>query len=74
MHIVIVPRSIASGSLVLAHVEAIKLKFSCRVIQHGIKSQHSTIEPTMQIDLTGALPTEEVFWLNFEEGYFACQG
>ena len=29
---------------------------------------------SIQIDLTGALPTEEVFWLNFEEGYFACQG
>ena len=27
-----------------------------------------------QIDLTAALPTGEVFWLNFEEGYFACQG
>ena len=26
-----------------------------------------------QIDLTNTVPTEEVFWLNFEEGYFACQ-
>ncbi|TRY77381.1 hypothetical protein TCAL_07911, partial [Tigriopus californicus] len=30
-------------------------------------------QPGRQIDLTGALPTSEVFWLNFEEGYFACQ-
>ena len=26
-----------------------------------------------QIDLTSVLPTDEVFWINFEEGYFACQ-
>lgn len=26
-----------------------------------------------QIDLTSVLPSDEVFWLNFEEGYFACQ-
>ena len=23
--------------------------------------------------MTGVLPTEELFWLNIEEGYFACQ-
>ena len=26
-----------------------------------------------QIDLTHKMPAQEVFWLNFEEGYFACQ-
>ena len=30
-------------------------------------------QPGRQIDLTEVLPTEEVFWINYEEGYFACQ-
>ena len=41
----------------------------------GVRSQ-SLLYPQQagrQIDLTGLLPTNEVFWLNLEEGYFACQ-
>ena len=30
-------------------------------------------QPGRQVDLTKVLPTNEVFWLNIEEGYFACQ-
>ena len=30
-------------------------------------------QPGRQVDLTQALPNQEVFWLNIEEGYFACQ-
>ena len=30
-------------------------------------------QPGQQVDLTNVLPTGEVFWLNLEEGYFACQ-
>ena len=40
-----------------------------------VRSQ-SLLFPTQhgrQIDLTHKMPTNEVFWLNFEEGYFACQ-
>ena len=30
-------------------------------------------QPGRQVDLTHVLPTTELFWLNIEEGYFACQ-
>ena len=30
-------------------------------------------QPGRQVDLSQVLPTSEVFWLNIEEGYFACQ-
>lgn len=30
-------------------------------------------QPGRQVDLTKVLPTSEVFWLNIEEAYFACQ-
>ena len=30
-------------------------------------------QPGRQVDLTKVLPTTEVFWLNIEESYFACQ-
>lgn len=30
-------------------------------------------QPGRQVDLTHVLPTAELFWLNIEEGYFACQ-
>ena len=30
-------------------------------------------QPGRQVDLSKILPTEELFWLNLEEGYFACQ-
>ena len=30
-------------------------------------------QPGRQVDLSKVLPTQELFWLNLEEGYFACQ-
>jgi hypothetical protein len=30
-------------------------------------------QPGRQVDLSKVLPTTELFWLNIEEGYFACQ-
>ena len=30
-------------------------------------------QPGRQVDLSNVLPTSELFWLNLEEGYFACQ-
>ena len=30
-------------------------------------------QPGRQVDLTKVLPTNELFWLNIEESYFACQ-
>ena len=30
-------------------------------------------QPGRQVDLSKILPTSELFWLNIEEGYFACQ-
>ena len=40
-----------------------------------VKSQSNLFskQPGRQIDLSEILPTEELFWLNLEEGYFACQ-
>ena len=40
-----------------------------------VKSQSHLFsqQPGRQIDLSEVLPTEELFWLNLEEGYFACQ-
>ena len=40
-----------------------------------VKSQSHLFsnQPGRQVDLSGVLPTEELFWLNLEEGYFACQ-
>ena len=40
-----------------------------------VKSQSNLFsnQPGRQIDLSEVLPTEELFWLNLEEGYFACQ-
>ena len=40
-----------------------------------VKSQSNLFsnQPGRQIDLSDILPTEELFWLNLEEGYFACQ-
>ena len=40
-----------------------------------VKSQSSlfTQQSGRQIDLSKVLPTQELFWLNLEEGYFACQ-
>ena len=40
-----------------------------------VKSQSHLFsnQPGRQVDLSGVLPTEELFWLNLEEGYFTCQ-
>ena len=40
-----------------------------------VKSQSNLFsnQPGRQVDLSEVLPTEELFWLNLEEGYFACQ-
>ena len=40
-----------------------------------VKSQSNLFsnQPGRQVDLSQVLPTEELFWLNLEEGYFACQ-
>ena len=40
-----------------------------------VKSQSNLFsnQPGRQVDLSDILPTEELFWLNLEEGYFACQ-
>jgi len=40
-----------------------------------VKSQSNLFsnQPGRQVDLSDVLPTDELFWLNLEEGYFACQ-
>ena len=37
------------------------------------QSQLFANQPGRQIDLSEVLDTDELFWLNLEEGYFACQ-
>ena len=37
------------------------------------QSQLFANQPGRQIDLSEVLNTDELFWLNLEEGYFACQ-
>ncbi len=34
---------------------------------------HFSDQPGRQVDLSRVLPNKEVFWLNLDEGYFACQ-
>ena len=45
------------------------------VPQRRVRSQSELFsqQPGRQVDLSKVLPTQELFWLNLEEGYFACQ-
>ena len=55
--------------VLLSKVEAVPLPQLIVRSQSHLFSQ----QPGRQVDLSEVLPTEELFWLNLEEGYFACQ-
>ena len=62
----------ASFSLLLMTLSSVSL---VPVPQLIVRSQSELFsqQPGRQVDLSKVLPTQELFWLNLEEGYFACQ-
>ena len=62
----------ASSSLLLMTLSSVSL---VPVPQLIVRSQSELFsqQPGRQVDLSKVLPTQELFWLNLEEGYFACQ-
>ena len=64
--------SMASVCLLLTLVSSVS---SVPVPQLIVRSQSELFsqQPGRQVDLSKVLPTQELFWLNLEEGYFACQ-
>ena len=65
-------RSMASSSLLLTWLASVS---PVPVPQLIVRSQSELFsqQPGRQVDLSKVLPTQELFWLNLEEGYFACQ-
>ena len=63
--------------LLLLHLLAtfVELVTDLPVPQVVVRSQSLLYndQPGRQVDLSRVLPTSELFWLNIEEGYFACQ-
>ena len=57
--------------ILLATVQAVPLPAPQLIVKS--QSHLFSNQPGRQVDLSGVLPTEELFWLNLEEGYFACQ-
>ena len=64
--------SMASASLLLTWLASVS---PVPVPQLIVRSQSELFsqQPGRQVDLSKVLPTQELFWLNLEEGYFACQ-
>ena len=64
--------SMASVSLLLSWLTSVS---PVPVPQLIVRSQSELFsqQPGRQVDLSKVLPTQELFWLNLEEGYFACQ-
>ena len=64
--------SMASACLLLTWLSSVS---SVPVPQLIVRSQSELFsqQPGRQVDLSKVLPTQELFWLNLEEGYFACQ-
>ena len=64
--------SMASAWLFLTWLSSVS---SVPVPQLIVRSQSELFsqQPGRQVDLSKVLPTQELFWLNLEEGYFACQ-
>ena len=64
--------SMVSVSLLLAWLTSVS---PVPVPQLIVRSQSELFsqQPGRQVDLSKVLPTQELFWLNLEEGYFACQ-
>ena len=64
--------SMASASLLLTWLTSVS---PVPVPQLIVRSQSELFsqQPGRQVDLSKVLPTQELFWLNLEEGYFACQ-
>ena len=64
--------SMASVSLLLTWLASVS---PVPVPQLIVRSQSELFsqQPGRQVDLSKVLPTQELFWLNLEEGYFACQ-
>ena len=64
--------SMASVFLLLTLLSSVS---SVPVPQLIVRSQSELFsqQPGRQVDLSKVLPTQELFWLNLEEGYFACQ-
>ena len=64
--------SMASVSLLLTWLTSVS---PVPVPQLIVRSQSELFsqQPGRQVDLSKVLPTQELFWLNLEEGYFACQ-
>lgn len=64
--------SMASVCLLLTLLSSVS---SVPVPQLIVRSQSELFsqQPGRQVDLSKVLPTQELFWLNLEEGYFACQ-
>ena len=61
--------------VLISKVEAVPLPLPLPLPQLIVRSQSHLFsqQPGRQVDLSKILPTEELFWLNLEEGYFACQ-
>ena len=61
--------------VLISKVEAVPLPLPLPLPQLIVRSQSHLFsqQPGRQVDLSEVLPTEELFWLNLEEGYFACQ-
>ena len=61
--------------LVVILVNWVRLVTDLPVPQVVVRSQSLLYDdqPGRQVDLSRILPTSEVFWLNIDEGYFACQ-
>ena len=64
--------SMVSVSLLLSWLTSVS---PVPVPQLIVRSQSELFsqQPGRQVDLSKVLPTQELFWLNLEEGYFACQ-
>ena len=69
--------SVAAGAMVSSGLLLVSLSSVCPVPvpQLIVRSQSELFsqQPGRQVDLSKVLPTQELFWLNLEEGYFACQ-
>ena len=61
--------------VLISRIEAVPLPLPLPQPQLIVRSQSHLFsqQPGRQVDLSEVLPTEELFWLNLEEGYFACQ-
>ena len=59
----------------ISKLQAVPLPLPLPLPQLIVRSQSHLFsqQPGRQVDLSEVLPTEELFWLNLEEGYFACQ-